>query len=182
MYYAPYLHTRSIFVYIQTCQIFNFCYYTNRLILLKKPHPSTNSPKCFGDWVTNTPFRKCVFILIRLHHTTTKDTVQRGRLAAKNTAFINPIKSRLIQAVAFTAVISCYLTVPNAPPEFLPGCNLPFPRSTSFWVLATKVLDQVTKPFLSWMLNASEDPQSSFLSFITRRHDRDQRCRDGSIK
>lgn len=153
MYYAPYLHTWSIFVYLQNCQIFQFCYYTNTLILLKKKnHPSTNSPKSFWDWVTNIPFRKCVFILIRLHHTRTTDTIHLGRLAAKNTAFINPIKSGLIQTVAFTAIsITCYLLVPNTPHELPPWCNLPFPHGSSFWVLSTKLLNQVSKPFFSQM-------------------------------
>ena len=149
MYYAPHLNTWSIFVYIQNCQIFHFCYYTNRLILPKKTHPSPDSPKYFWDWVTNAPFRKCVFILIRLHHAGTNDATQLGKLAAKNTAFINPIKSRLVQAVAFAAVISCYCRVLNAPPGFPPVRNLPFPHGGLFWVLPTEFLDQVTKPFIS---------------------------------
>lgn len=104
-----------------------------------KKNPSTNSPKSFWDWVTNIPFRKSVFILIRLHHTRTKDTVYLGRLAGKNTAFINPIKSGLIKNVAFTAIpITSYLLVPNTPHELLPWYNLPFPHSSPFWILSTK--------------------------------------------
>lgn len=126
--------------------------YKHTDITEKKNHPSTNSPKSFWDWVTNIPFRKCVFILIRLHHTRTTDTIHLGRLAAKNTAFINPIKSGLIQTVAFTAIsITCYLLVPNTPHELLPWCNLPFPHGSSFWVLSTKLLNQVSKPFFSQM-------------------------------
>lgn len=103
--------------------------YKHTDITEKKNHPSTNSPKSFWDWVTNIPFRKCVFILIRLHHTRTTDTIHLGRLAAKNTAFINPIKSGLIQTVAFTAIsITCYLLVPNTPHDVT--CH--FPMATHF--------------------------------------------------
>lgn len=63
---------------------------------------------------------KCVFILIKLHHTRTKHTMHLSRLAV-NTAFINPIKSGLIQNVAFIAIpITSYLLVSNTPCELLP--------------------------------------------------------------
>lgn len=94
---------------------------------------------------------KCVFILIKLHHTRTKHTMHLSRLAV-NTAFINPIKSGLIQNVAFIAIpITSYLLVSNTPCELLPWYNLPFPHSSPFWVLSTKLLIQVSKPFLFQM-------------------------------
>lgn len=147
-----YIHEAYLYTY-RTAKYFNsVTIQTHWYYWKKKNHPSTNSPKSFWDWVTNIPFRKCVFILIRLHHTRTTDTIHLGRLAAKNTAFINPIKSGLIQTVAFTAIsITCYLRVPNTPHELLPWCNLPFPHGSSFWVLSTKLLNQVSKPFFSQM-------------------------------
>lgn len=106
----------------------------------KKKNPSTNSPKSFWDWVTNIPFRKCVFILIRLHHTRTKDTVHLARLAAKNTIFIYSIKPGLNQTVAFTAISTiCYLLVPNTPHELLPWYEMLFLHGSLFWVLPTKL-------------------------------------------
>lgn len=152
MYYASYLHTWSIFVYLWNCQIFQFHYYTNTLILLEKKKIlpltllslfETRLPKYLSE--------KCVFILIKLHHTRTKHTMHLSRLAV-NTAFINPIKSGLIQNVAFIAIpITSYLLVSNTPCELLPWYNLPFPHSSPFWVLSTKLLIQVSKPFLFQM-------------------------------
>lgn len=145
-YMEAYLYTYRTAKYFSSVPVQTHWYYW-------KKNPSTNSPKSFWDGVTNIPFRKCVFILIRLHHTRTKDTIHLGRLAAKNTAFINPIKSGLIQNIAFTAIpITSYLLVPNTPHEILPWYNLPLPHSKPFWVLSTKLLNQVTKPLLSQML------------------------------
>lgn len=150
-----YIHEAYLYTY-RTAKYFTSVTIQTGWYYRKKPHPSTNFPKCFWDWVTNIPFRKRVFVLIRLYHARRKDTIQLGRLAAKDIAFINPIKSRLIQAVAFTAVISCSLTVPNTPPEFLPGRNLPFPHDGSFSGITDKVFfDHVTQLSLSQMPKAS---------------------------
>lgn len=141
--YEAYLYTYRTAKYFSSVTIQTHWYYWKK--------NSTNSPKSFWDWVTKIPFRKYVFILIRLHHTTTEDTIHLGRLAAKNTAFICPIKSGLIQTVAFTAIsITCYLLVPNTPHELL--LNLPFAHSSPFWVLSAKLLNKVTKLFLSQTL------------------------------